>query len=162
MLVLDVRWKHAATVSPTVIVIAVVMEVGCGERVMVARSEQGTNVRFLAVSIPLRLATRYRRCCGFPWYCRLRSSHHLQLRLTLPHAVHPLTLAESDGACISGSSARIEYTETSCRTLSLFLRSCCRQLVCGLPTWVLSLAAGDPLRYSGCGRGRCNASVIDR
>ena len=155
------KLRDAAIVSLTVTVIAVAMEVGCWESVMAARSAE-MNVRSLAVLNPRGSARRYRRYSGFQWCCHLRSSRRWQYRSALLRAGHLLTPAGSGGACTSGSSEHTEYKETSCRTWSSFLRSCCRRLVCGQRTWVLSLGVGDLLRCSGCGRGRCNVSVVDR
>jgi hypothetical protein len=56
---------------------------------------------------------------------------------------------------------RIDYKGTSCHTLSLSLRSCCRRWAFDQLTLVLFPGLEGLLRCSGYARVQCNAVAVD-
>ena len=92
-------------------------------------------------------------------YCsHFRSIRRFHLQADRQLVAHPWTLGEWDEGYISGFSERIDYRGISYRTSSSSSRNYCMQWVFDQQIWVLCPAAVDPLRYSGCGRVRCNGA----
>jgi hypothetical protein len=156
-----VRWKGFVNEGLRAIAIVFVTGADCQQCGTIAVFERETTVWSIVLVGCRGLEKHCRMCCGCQRCCHSRSSPHSQLQEAPPPAGHLSMPAVWDAECISDSSEHTECTETSCHTSSSSLHNYYRRWACGRRTWVLFLVAGDPLRYSGCGRVRYNVVAKD-